>query len=376
VGDLVALAMPGGARFVAALQRVWDAGDAAFPLDLRLPRATRHAVLTEMAPSRLVDADGATHRLGGGRPVEPGDAVVVATSGSTGAAKGVVLTHDAVGASADATSRRLAVDAATDHWLACLPLAHIGGLSVVMRALVTRTALTVLPGPEPDMIAATEASLVSLVPTMLARIDARRFRVIVLGGSTPPATVPANVITTYGLTETGSGVVYDGTPLDGVEIRIDADGEVWLRGPMLLRAYRDGRDPKTPDGWLPSGDMGAWHDGRLVVHGRRGDMIVSGGENVWPEPVERTLARHPQIAEVAIAGRVDDEWGQRVVAFVVPASAADPPSLASLRDHVKEELPAWCAPREVVLVEALPRTNLGKVRRADLPSMGRRPSPT
>ena len=279
-----------------------------------------------------------------------------------------MLTHDAVAASATATSRRLAVDPARDRWLACLPLAHVGGLSVVARALATGTPLTVLAGPDPAAVAAAGATLVSLVPTALARIDPGWFRMIVLGGATPPPVVPPNAVTTYGLTETGSGVVYDGPPLDGVEVRIDADGEIHLRGPMLLRAYRDGRDPKAADGWFATGDIGSWRDGRLVVHGRRGDLIVTGGENVWPEPVERVLGGHPGVADVAVAGRPDPEWGQRVVAFVVAADRAAPPSLDSLRDHVKRELPPWCAPRQVVLVDAVPRTSLGKVRRSDLPS--------
>ena len=235
MADLVALAMPGGADFVTALQRVWDDGDAAFPLDLRLPGAARRATLAAMAPGRLIDADGAVHRLGGGRPVESGDALVVATSGSTGTAKGVVLTHDAVAASARATSGRLAVDPASDRWLACLPLAHVGGLSVVARALVTGTPLTVLAGPDPVAVAAAGATLVSLVPTVLARLDPAvvsgdRARWLV----TARGALPANVVTTYGLTETGSGVVYDGVPLDGVEVRIQPDGEVHLRAPMLL----------------------------------------------------------------------------------------------------------------------------------------------
>ena len=131
----------------------------------------------------------------------------------------------------------------------------------------------------------------SLVPTALRRIDPSLFRVIVLGGAAPPEALPPNVVTTYGMTETGSGVVYDGVPLDGVEVAVDEDdGSIMLRGPMLLRCYRDGTDPKHSGGWLTTGDIGELDaDGRLVVHGRRGDLIITGGENVWPDPVEQVL---------------------------------------------------------------------------------------
>jgi O-succinylbenzoic acid--CoA ligase len=296
-----------------------------------------------------------------GDPVEPGDALVVATSGSTGTPKGVVLTHDAVAASAEATSRRLGVTG-DDHWLACLPLSHVGGLSVVTRALHGGTRLTVLAGFDPAAVSGSGATLVSLVATTLRRIDPSIFRTIVLGGSRPPADRPANTVTTYGMTETGSGVVYDGVPLDGVEVRIDADGEIGLRGPMLLRAYRDGQSPLDADGWLATGDLGRWlDDGRLHVDGRRGDLIITGGENVWPEAVEAAIADHPAVAEVMVRGIDDPEWGQLVEAVVVPAG--DPPTLDSLRDHVKVGHPAFMAPRSVVIVEALPRTSIGKLRR-------------
>ena len=98
------------------------------------------------------------------------------------------------------------------------------------------------------------------------------------------------------MTETGSGVVYDGVPLDGLEVRVDPDGEIQLRGPMLLRAYRDGEDPKDADGWLATGDLGAVVGGLLEVHGRRGDLIITGGENVWPDAVEARLALHPAVS--------------------------------------------------------------------------------
>jgi O-succinylbenzoic acid--CoA ligase len=187
----------------------------------------------------------------------------------------------------------------------------------------------------------------------------------VLGGSRPPEGLAPNVVTTYGLTETGSGVVYDGVPLDGVEVTIDpATSEIRIRGPMLLRGYRDGTSPLDSDGWLATGDSGRVdRDGLLHVHGRLDDMIVTGGENVWPDPVEAALASHQGVREVAVAGRPDPEWGQRVVAWVVPADRSAPPSLAELRAVVAERVAPFAAPRQIVLMEALPRTSIGKVQR-------------
>ncbi|MFP5254377.1 MAG: class I adenylate-forming enzyme family protein [Acidimicrobiia bacterium] len=352
---LVVLDAHGSDAFVSRLRRAWEDGDAVLPLDPRLPGPAREAVA---AAARVEE------------PVEAGDALVMVTSGTTGEPKAVVLTHDAVAASARSTSTALGVDPGQDRWLACLPLSHVGGLSVVTRAILTETPLTVHDGFVADRVGAAVdegCTLVSLVPTALGRIDPGRWRRILLGGQAPPADRPGNVVATYGMTETGSGVVYDGRPLDGVEVRIAGDGEVHLRCPMLLRAYRDGTDPKDPDGWFPTGDLGELlPDGRLHVHGRRGDLIITGGENVWPTAVERALATHPAVAEVAVVGRPDPEWGQRVVAVVVPTDPAAPPGLDDLRAHVKMELPAYAAPSVLELRGSLPRTQSGKVRRRDL----------
>ena len=331
-----------GRAFVDALQRAWAERDAVLPIDPRLPRPAVDALLAAMRP----DDD-----------VEDGDALVVATSGTTGAPKGVVLTHDAVLASALATSARLEVDPFRDRWLSVLPLAHVGGLSVVTRALLTDTPLTF----DPEDRAAT---LVSMVATQVRRTDVSRFRTVVVGGAAPPSDLPANAVVTYGMTETGSGVVYDGAPLDGVEVRA-VDGELHVRGPMLLRAYRDGTDPKDDDGWLPTGDAGEiGEDGRVVVRGRIGDVIVTGGEKVWPDPVEAVLRDVPGVLDVAVAGVPDPEWGARVVAYAVTSEDV---TLERLRDAVKAVLPAWCAPKDLVRVSELPRTALGKVQRSRLP---------
>ncbi|HVE94584.1 MAG TPA: AMP-binding protein [Acidimicrobiales bacterium] len=343
-----------GQVFVEQMQRIWDGGDAVAPIDPRLPPPARG--LVERA-------------LRVGQEVESDDALVIATSGTNGDPKGVVLTHAALAASARATSARLRVDRDRDHWLACLPLAHIGGLSVVLRSLLTDTSFTVQESFDLDAVAQAAtagATLISVVPTMLQRIDPSPFRCVLLGGAAPLGALAGNVVTTYGLTETGSGISYDGVALDGVEIRID-DGEIAVRGPMLLRCYRDGADPKDSEGWFATGDAGTiTPDGRLKVTGRIGDVINTGGEKVWPAAVERVLIAAPGVAEVAVAKRADPDWGERVVAFVVPADSRNPPTLEALRSLVRDQLPAYAAPRELVLVDRLPRTTSGKVRRVDL----------
>ncbi|MCO8126718.1 AMP-binding protein [Acidimicrobiia bacterium EGI L10123] len=340
-----------GTRFTEALRAAWDAGDAVLPVDPRLPGA---------AAAALVES------LHVGDPIDRGVALVVPTSGTTGDPKGVQLTHEQVGASAEATSSFLGVDPARHRWLACLPLAHVGGLSVVTRAWHTGTPLEVHDGFDAaavDAAARSGCTHVSLVGTALARIDASAWIRIVLGGAAPPPDRPSNTVATYGMTETGSGVVYDGVALPGVELRID-DGEILVRGPMVATSYRDGTPVVDDAGWLHTGDLGRLDDGILTVHGRRGDMIITGGENVHPDPVERRLRQHPAVADAAVVGRPDPEWGQRVVAVLELAPGADAPDLDEVRGWVRETLPPWSAPKQLEVVDALPRTSLGKVRRS------------
>ncbi len=370
----MALDLPPGPAFVTQLRKAWDAGDAVLPVDQRLPPTAKTAVLNVLAPSVVIGPAGRRTVRPDGQPVEPGDALVVATSGSTGPPKGVILTHDALSTHARAVHDRLEVDPARHRWLACLPVAHVGGFGVITRALITGTPLDVLEAFDAAKVAVWGEAhwgrgLASLVPTALDRVDPTPFLWVVLGGSSDPtaASRPGNVVHTYGLTESGGGVVYDGFPLAGIEVRI-VDGLIQLRGAPLLRAYRDGTDPKSPDGWLVTGDVGSLDPGtgRLTVEGRAGELIVTGGENVWPSAVEAVLGQHPDIDEVAVAGRPDAQWGHRVVAWIVTKPGSPPPTLDQLRGFAKQHLPAHAAPRELILVYQLPRTPLGKIHRAAL----------
>lgn len=385
MGALVAVVARGGPGFVEVLQRTWDDGDAVLPLDPRLPVPVLQRLVTALRPA---DVELLGTRWPAGltldwdhAPTLRGDALVVPTSGTTGEPKGIVLTHDALAAHTAAVHSHLGATT-RDRWLACLPLAHIGGLGVVVRALIDGIGLEVLRGFDEGAVRTARdlgATLTSLVPTALDRVGAEGFRWVVLGGSADTVEQrPANVVRTWGLTETGGGIVYDGRPLPGVEVT-EVDGELWVRSPTLARGVRraDGsardlrralpHDP-TSTGWLATGDAGSVAaDGRVAVQGRKGDMIVTGGENVWPEAVEAVLRTVPGIAEVAVAGRPDPEWGQRVVAWIVPSVGRAAPTLEDVRARAREELPPWSLPRELRTVAVLPRTAIGKVRRDLLP---------
>ena len=356
----------GGAGFVEVLRRLWDEGAAAFPLDRRFPPAVTEAVLARVRPTEVWDEDG-RRRLLGGEAATEGDALVLATSGTTADPKGVVLTVAALDAAARITSHAVAADPGSDTWLCCSPVAHAGGLGVVNRALRTGTPLVVHSRFEPAAVAASGATLTALVPTMLPRIDPAAFRLILLGGMAMPDRRPANTVATYGLTETMGGIVYDGRPLPGVEVRTGPAGIIEVRSPTALRCYRSEEgehDPKDAHGWLDTGDLGeVGPDGLLTVHGRADDVVVTGGEKVWPELVEAVLRGLPGVADVAVVGRPDPEWGQAVVALLELEPGASPPSLGAARAAVKEALAAWCAPRAIEVVASLPRTPSGKVRR-------------
>lgn len=383
---LVAVDLPQGTAFVEELRKCWDDGDAVLAIDPRLAGPAKAALVHMLRPEVIVNASG---RWSGddGVPVLDGDALVVATSGTTGEPKGVVLTHDAVNASATATNARLGIDPGSDRWLATLPLAHIGGLSVVTRALASGTPFTVVDRFDPEIVNAARSTghtRTSLVVTALQRVEAEGWRTILVGGSALPETLPGNCVRTYGMTETGSGVVYDGFALEGVAITLGDDGEILIDAPMLLRSYRsadgvatpEGFDPKDGEGRFATNDAGRFRtDGRLEVLGRRGDVIVTGGEKVWPDAVERVLRSAFADLEAAVAGQPDPEWGQRVTLFV--AAGTTTPSLDEVRSVVRDSLAGYCAPRALVMLDGpLPRTSSGKVNRALLSTRMIGPSAT
>jgi len=342
-------------------------------------------------PADAAAADRLRAAARAGDPVEAGTALVLATSGSTGEAKAVELGGAALTASARATAARLG---GHGRWLLALPLEHVAAWQVLVRSAVAGTEPAVVPPGDPGALAAGVAALddvtgraarryASLVPTQLARAlevpaaaaALARLDAVLLGGAAAPAPLLARaagagvrVVRTYGSTETSGGCVYDGAPLDGVEVALDDDGRVLLSGPVLATGYR-GRPDLDAEAfvqrggrrWYATSDLGALDAaGRLSVLGRLDDVLVTGGRKVAPLAVERVLAGLPGVADALVVGVPDPEWGQRVVALVVPAAGAAAPALDAVRAAVRDRLGAASAPRDVLAVEAVPVRGIGK----------------
>ena len=367
--SLVALDIIPGQFFVDQMKKVWDNGDAILPIDQRLPVFAKQQLISQLGASFVIGPQGDVSSTSSGFAVEVGDALVIATSGSTGAPKGVVHTHESILAAVVAGGNRIDCSN-TDHWLSCLPLAHVGGLSVVLRALHYGSKLTIEPRAQGSTIANAlnhGATLTSLVPTILQRVDVSNFRAVLVGGSAMIEALPKNAISTYGLTESMGGIVYNGHALDGAEIRINYEEEIEIRGQMLFRNYRDGSDPKSIDGWFATADLGEIDsNSRLRVLGRKDDLIISGGHKVWPSMVERALMLHPNISDVCVKGVPDPTWGNAVTAWIVGKESTTNLSLGDIRDFLSDTLPDYSAPKKIYWLQEIPRNALGKVRANEL----------
>ncbi len=389
-------------RLVELLAAALDGtGPAILPLDAGLPAGRLAELIASLDPGSIEDADGVTTvRSAHEEGVAEGTAVVVGTSGSTGAPKGVELSAAALRHSARASLDRVGARPG-ERWLCCLPATHVAGLQVLVRSLVSGTEPVLAERADADTVAGSGCAHVSLVPTQLQRllleahppVPLAGFSSVLLGGAAAPAGLLAAaraagvpVVTTYGMTETCGGCVYDGVPLDGTQVAIRSDddgrpaesGRIWISGPVLFSGYRPGgywgpgsppvtggsaRGVAPPDGvpWFRTGDLGRLDaSGRLVVRGRADDVINTGGHKVVPGEVAAALQTCPGVKDVAVVGQPDPEWGERVIAVVVPADPADPPALELLRLHVRERLPRYAAPSRVVMVDAVPMLPSGK----------------
>jgi o-succinylbenzoate---CoA ligase len=343
-GDRVPIALPAGLDFVVTLHACLLRGAAAMPIDLRLS-----------------DRERATMMRSAGTSVEHDVALVVHTSGTTGAPRPVELSYGNVLAQALGSAAALGLDP-DERWLCPLPLSHVGGLMVLLRSAIYATTAVI---GAPDR---TDVTLASMVPTQLARlVDApppASLRAVLLGGAASDrAMLEAGwpVAPTYGLTEACSSVTIgeigdvetSGRALPGLSVAIAPDGEILVDGPTVAGG-----------GPLRTGDLGRLDDrGRLVVTGRKADTIVSGGENVVPAEVEAVLLEHPAVAEAGVFARPHPEWGEAVTARVVLRSEA---TEVELREWLGERLARFKVPKTIEVADALPRTASGKLLRREL----------
>jgi O-succinylbenzoic acid--CoA ligase len=389
-GQRVAVVEPAGVRFASLLHACLRSGAALVPISPRAPRSEVDRVLTDCRP-RLLVRDGELELLPDAAAGDPADVCVLYTSGTTGLPKGVRLTLANHVASARGCAHGLgATDA--DRWLLCLSPHHVGGLAVFLRSVLCNQPVIALARFEEaavlEAIRTDRPTLISLVPTMLARLleaggldELRGLRAILVGGA--PVSVETarewaglglTVCPSYGLTETCSQVAIvspdrarelAGTAgVAGPQATIEiVNGEFVVSGPAVSPGYVNPELLPAPSGGrFATGDLGRLEGGVLTVLGRRDDTIITGGENVRPEEVEDRLREHPAVRDAAVAGRPDRTWGQVVAAWVVAEGA----TAGDLDAWCRERLAPFKVPRRWTFVGALPRTEGGKLRRRDL----------
>ena len=388
-GERVAIALPGGIDFACALHATLFAGAVAVPVDLRLGEAER-AQITAGTKLLIAEPLGRSAAASASAPPFAHDldaiAAVIHTSGTSAAPKPVELTYANFLWSALGSEVALGRDP-RERWLCPLPVSHVGGFSILLRSAISATTAVIHERFETDRVlhalTARRITLVSLVAATLQRLlDAGlerpvQLRCALTGGGPVPRELVARaraaavpVSATYGLTEACSQVAT--APLRALEggarplfcTRVkteEASREILLSGPTVAPGRAD------RDGWLHTGDTGHVDElGALHVTGRLSETIITGGENVAPEEVERALNAHPDVAEAAVFGRPDGRWGEAVSAVVVARTGAalDP---MTLREHCASRLAPYKVPKEVRLVAGpLPRTSSGKLLRRAL----------
>ncbi len=328
-----------------------------------------------------------TTSLRAGAEIDDDVAVVISTSGTTGTPKGALLTASALTASATATHDRLG---GAGQWLLALPAHHIAGFQVLVRSVVAGISpVAISAGFSAEELVSAVALLgsgrryVSLVAAQLDKSLGDRgasealasMDAVLIGGGPMPAGVAERaadagirVVRTYGMSETAGGCVYDGVPLEGVRMRID-DGRVVLGGATLAKGYRNPVDPDpfAEPGWFRTDDVGAVDDsGVLTVLGRVDDAISTGGLTVLPQLVEAAVATYAGVAECVVFGVDDERLGHRVVAAIVVSPGSTAPTIAEIRAHVATTLDITAAPREIHVVDEIPRRGIGKVDRRAL----------
>jgi O-succinylbenzoic acid--CoA ligase len=365
VKDLHAIDLPLGVELEHALRLCVESGKAFCVLDQRLSPRRRDEELSLLGATVVLDESGRRVRREG-QQVDDDVGLVMLTSGSSGVPKAAELSWNALRASAEITQSTLRGTTAP-VWFPCLPANHIGGLAVLLRSILSDATLCWSPSTPLDEAPHLGATHVALVRTQLARHDVSGFYRVLLGGARPPGDLPPNVVTTWGMTETGSGIVYDGHALPGVDVA-SVDGELIVRSPTLFSSYRTAARPSVvgPDGqsdWFPTGDGGDVVNGKVRVRGRLGFMITTGGEKLWPEDLESVIASLAHVRDVAVTSVLDDEWGERVVALVVGDGTNHDQEIVSLAG---ERIGPWAKPKEIRYVVAIPRTANGKIRRQEL----------